>query len=63
MYIVLIIVVVLAIPALLVARLAVAKRREQRTGSPSEFTTPDPDAAGRSMPTPPAGEPHGGRPR
>ena len=39
-YVVLIIIVVLAVPAVLGMRLAAAKRREQRTGSPSTFTEP-----------------------
>src|SRR4051812_43736109 len=40
MYVVLIIVVVLAVPAILYMRLAAAKRREQRVGSPSTYTRP-----------------------
>lgn len=48
MYVVLIILIVLAVPGILALRLAAAKRRERRVGSPSTFTaTPEDDAAKR----------------
>ncbi|MCU1504201.1 MAG: hypothetical protein JWM12_3555 [Ilumatobacteraceae bacterium] len=40
MYIVLIVIVVLAVPAILISRLAAARRRERTVGSPSTFTEP-----------------------
>jgi hypothetical protein len=47
-YIAVIIIVILAVPAILAARLAAAKRREERTGSPSTFTEPGEAPAERS---------------
>jgi hypothetical protein len=43
---VIIILVILAVPAVLIARLAAAKRRKEQVGSPSTFTRPQDESTG-----------------